>query len=408
VIDPSVTSPSGDRDVPFGRIMAGRRHPALQSGIVRRVARPGSSGGPILGDAMSASDVPTPLARPRPAVLRVLCRTLGKAWDDGIFSMAAQAAFWQALSLPPLFLGLLGALGYVGGWFGPETVDIVESKIVSFARQVFTPEVVDQLIAPTAASILTRGRADVVSVGFLIALWAGSSAIASVVDSITEAHGQYGVRHPVWQRVFSLLIYLCALVVAVFTLPIVALGPDLLPRVLPEAWRPTGAAVVEAFYYPGVGALLVVVLTTVYRAALPHSPPWRRLLPGALLAMVVFVAAATGLRVYLTVLTATGYTYGALATPIAFLLFAFLLGLSIVLGAQLNNAVQEVWPARPVRHPFRAVRRTPRSAPRRPGRLPRFPATRPLQLPRAVHRAGLRVLSRVRRPEMAGRSARRM
>jgi membrane protein len=376
--------------------------------ITRRVATGIGRRTVILGAAMSASDAPTPLTRRRPAIVRVLGRTLGKAWDDGIFSMAAQAAFWQALSLPPLFLGLLGALGYVGGWFGPETVDIVESKIVAFARQVFTPEVVDQLIAPTAASILTRGRADVVSVGFLIALWAGSSAIASVVDSITEAHGQYGVRHPVWQRVFSLLIYLCALVVAVFTLPIVALGPDLLPRVLPEGWRPTAAAVVEAFYYPGVGALLVVMLTTVYRAALPHSPPWRRLLPGALLAMMVFVAAATGLRVYLTVLTATGYTYGALATPIAFLLFAFLLGLSIVLGAQLNNAVQEVWPARPVRHPFRAVRRTPRSAPRRPGRLPRFPATRPLQLPRAVHRAGLRVLSRVRRPEMAGRSARRM
>ena len=194
--------------------------------------------------------------------------------------MAAQAAFWQALSLPPLFLGLLGSLGYVGGWFGPETVDIVEGKIVGFAHRVFTPEVVDQLIAPTASSILTRGRADVVSVGFLIALWAGSSAIASVVDSITEAHGQYGVRHPVWQRLFSLLIYLCALVVAVFTLPLVALGPDLLPRLLPEAWRGAAAIVVETFYYPGVGMLLVLVLTTVYRAALPHSPPWRRAAAG--------------------------------------------------------------------------------------------------------------------------------
>ena len=41
----------------------------------------------------------------------------------------------------------------------------------------------------------------------------------------------------------------------------------------------------------------------------------------------------------------TGYTYGALATPIAFLLFAFFLGLAIMLGAELNNAIQEEWPA---------------------------------------------------------------
>jgi membrane protein len=62
--------------------------------------------------------------------------------------------------------------------------------------------------------------------------------------------------------------------------------------------------------------------------------------------MLVFIASTTGLRVYIAVLTSTGYTYGALATPIAFLLFAFLLGLSIVLGAHLNNAVEEVWPSR--------------------------------------------------------------
>ena len=342
---------------------------------------------------MDRSDEPTALPRPapaparptlpRPTLPRVLARTLRGAWDDNIFSLAAQAAFWQALSLPPLFLGLLGSLGYVGGWFGPETVDVVESGIVAFARQVFTPEVVDQLIAPTAASILTRGRADVVSVGFVVALWAGSSAIASVVDSITAAHGQQHVRHPVWQRLFSLLIYLGALLVAVYALPVVALGPDLLPQVLPAAWRATAAALVDAVYYPGVGALLVLVLTTVYRAALPHSPPWRRLLPGAVVAVVVFFAAAAGLRAYLTVLTATGYTYGALATPVAFLLFAFLLGLSIVLGAELNNAVEEAWPAT------------------RPGRERTAPAVSRLRAG-AARRIPLRIRHGVARPPAAG------
>ncbi len=362
---------------------------------------------------MAAAETPPP-PPPRRAPVRVLGRTVGKAWGDGIFSMAAQAAFWQALSLPPLLLGLLGALGYVGGWFGPETVEIVEARIVAFARQIFTPEVVDQLIAPTAAGILTRGRADVVSVGFLLALWAGSSAIASVVDSITRAHGQHGVRHPVWQRLFSLLIYVCALVVAVFALPVVALGPDLLPQVLPPAWRPAAVAAVEAFYYPGTGALLVAVLTTVYHAALPHSPPWRRLLPGALLAMVVFVAAATGLRVYLTVLTATGYTYGALAAPIAFLLFAFLLGLSVVLGAQLNNAVEEVWPtARPARERgLRAVVRATAAHPvrGRPLRTVGLRVAARIAEPRAlggrVLRRGRALRDRVRRPAVAGRSPR--
>jgi len=49
--------------------------------------------------------------------------------------------------------------------------------------------------------------------------------------------------------------------------------------------------------------------------------------------------------VYLTWITSTGYTYGALATPIAFLLFAFFLGFAIMLGAELNAAIEEEWPA---------------------------------------------------------------
>ena len=103
---------------------------------------------------------------------RVLGLTLGKAWDDDIFSHSAQAAFWQALSLPPLFLALLGSLGFVGGWFGPETVQLVDGTIIDFARRVFTADVVDEIIAPTANDILNKGRADVVSVGFVVSLWA--------------------------------------------------------------------------------------------------------------------------------------------------------------------------------------------------------------------------------------------
>ena len=41
-------------------------------------------------------------------VWRITKRALSKSWDDSIFSESAQAAFWSALSLPPLLLGMLG------------------------------------------------------------------------------------------------------------------------------------------------------------------------------------------------------------------------------------------------------------------------------------------------------------
>jgi membrane protein len=217
------------------------------------------------------------------------------------------------------------------------------------ARGVFSADVVNEIIRPTVSDILTRGHISLVSVGFVISLWAGSSALASLVDSITAAYHQHAVRHPVWQRIFALLLYAVALIGSVFVLPLTALGPDLIPKLLPAAARPTVAQLVGIFYYPGLGVLLMVGLATLYHVVLPNKLPWHRGLPGALLAMVVFLITSSALRLYISSVTAAGYTYGALAAPIAYLLFCFFIAMAIVLGAEFNSAIEELWPAPPTR-----------------------------------------------------------
>ena len=98
-------------------------------------------------------------------------------------------------------------------------------------------------------------------------------------------------------------------------------------------------------YFPALILGLVVAVTILYRVSLPRPLPTHRLLWGAVLAVTVFIVATLGLKFYLTWITSTGYTYGALATPIAFLLFAFFLGFAVMIGAELNAAIQEEFPA---------------------------------------------------------------
>jgi membrane protein len=292
-----------------------------------------------------------------PGPLRLISRTAAKAWDDSFVAMSAQAAFWMTLSLPPLLLGVLGSLGFFTSQFGPATVEAAQREIVRLAATVLSTDVVNQIIRPTVSNILTQGHSSIVSVGFVISLWAGSSALASLVDSITAAYRQDNVRHPVWQRIFALLLYVVALTGSVLVLPLTALGPDLIPELLPVAIRPTVAQLVGIFYYPGLGALLLVGLATLYKVVLPIKLPWHRGLPGALLAMVAFLVTSTGLRFYISWVSGTGYTYGALATPIAYLLFSFFFAMAIVLGAEFNSAIEELWPARPTRRVRRRGRR---------------------------------------------------
>ncbi len=284
-------------------------------------------------------------------IRRITGRTLAKSWDDSIFSESAQAAFWCALSLPPLLLGMLGSLAYVAPMFGPDTLPAIQDQLVSTAARFFSPNVVNEIIEPTVLDIVRGARGEVVSLGFVISLWAGSSAISTFVDSITEAHGQTPLRHPVRQRFFSLGLYVVMLVGAIVAAPFLALGPRKAAELIPDSWN----HVLQFAYYPVLFLALVVAVNLLYRVSLPKPLPSHRLLPGAVLASVVFLFATWALRVYLTWITSTGYTYGALATPIAFLLFAFFLGFAIMLGAELNAAIQEEWPA-PATHTKRFQR----------------------------------------------------
>ncbi|MBE1578433.1 YihY/virulence factor BrkB family protein [Amycolatopsis roodepoortensis] len=302
-------------------------------------------------------DTAAEVAKGRRGPLRLLNRTLSKAWDGNIFSEAAEAAFWQTLSLPPLLLGLLGCLGFVGDWFGQEVVTAVHDRIITFSKTIFSDNAVHDIIEPTVNSILFVGKGEIVSVGFLISLWAGSSAMSSFVDAITVAHDQYGVRNDVWQRIFALLLYLAGLVILVVGLPLLAIGPDLLPQFFPTDWRGTVSYWVGTLYYPVLAVMIVLALTTLYKLALPRRLPWHRGLPGAVLAMVVFLLSSIGLRIYLNWITKTGYTYGALAAPIAFLLLMFFIGLAVVGGAYFNSAIQELWPAKATKRQRRKWRR---------------------------------------------------
>jgi membrane protein len=279
---------------------------------------------------------------------RIARRTLSKSWDDSIFSESAQAGFWSALSLPPLLLGMLGSLSYIAPLFGPDTLPTIQNRLISAASGFFSKNVVNEIIEPTIRDIVAGARGEVVSLGFVISLWAGSSAVSAFVDSVVEAHDQTPLRHPVRQRFFALLLYVVMLVVAIVAAPFVAVGPRKVAEHIPHSW----ADLLRFGYYPALALGLLLAMTFLYRASLPKPLPSHRLVVGALLATTVFVVATAGLRVYLRYITSTGYTYGALATPIAFLLFAFFLGFAIMLGAELNAAIQEEWPA-PIPHTHR-------------------------------------------------------
>src|SRR5829696_10421467 len=213
----------------------------LPSGSPARAGDPsvrdgaGTAGGPTRPSPAGATADATPRAgrldaSPAPirVPLQVLGRTLAKAWQDRILGLSAEAAFWQILSVPPLLIGLLGSLGYLASFLGASSVAEIEDRLLSVSSRVVTSDVVDSLVAPTLDDILGSGRLELVSVGFLLSLWAGSSATATFMNTIVIAYDQRDVRGPVRTRLKALWLFVVGMVMAVLTLPLLVLGRGVL------------------------------------------------------------------------------------------------------------------------------------------------------------------------------------
>jgi membrane protein len=316
-----------------------RRMPVL---AVRRALRRGSDRQRRAAEAVR--EAARPVAQQQH--VSVLRRTVAKAWDDRLLGLSAEAAFWQLLSLAPLFLALLGSIGYLTGLLGASTVNQVETSLLDASRRAFAPSVVDQIIAPTVDGVLRRGRADVISIGFLLGLWAGSSATATFVNTVTIAYGMRDLRGAVRSRLLALGLYLLTVVIGIVLLPVMVIGPSRLVSFFPDAAQGDVETVVQATYWPLVAVLLLVGLVTFYHLAPPRRLPWRRGFPGAVLAALVFVGGTLGLRTYIDFIVDHGFSYGALAAPIGALLFFYVLALAVLLGAELNATIEQTWPSR--------------------------------------------------------------
>lgn len=280
----------------------------------------------------------------------LLHRAAVKAWRDRVLGLSAEAAFWQLLSLPSLFLALIATLGYVSRWFGPGTVDRTEKQIENTLARAFSDQVVSQVIAPTLHEVLNGERGGAISIGFIVALWAGSSAMATFVNTTTIAYDMRDLRGPVRSRLLALWLFLATIAIGVFVLPMLVLGPDLLHRAFPKSMQPTVSTLIGAGYYPVLALILLLGLTTFFKLAPPRRLPWHRGLPGAVLAALVFLAGSAGLRAYISFVLDHNHAYEKLAAPIAALLFFFVLAFGVLLGAEFNAAIEQRTPA-PVKPP---------------------------------------------------------
>ncbi|WP_328823489.1 YihY/virulence factor BrkB family protein [Metallococcus carri] len=273
------------------------------------------------------------------ALARLIVTTVRICLQYRVTGLAAEAGFFALLSFPPLVFGLLGGVGYLGGWLGPNTVNRVTEAIENYAAKFLTEESLREVLLPTITDALHGGRPDVISIGFVLSLWSGSRALNVLLDTISIMYGQGGKRGIVRTRVLSLSLYIMSLLFGAIVLPLIVIGPQLLSE-----WLPGGLQALMLLYWPLVGGLTILGMATLFYIATPVRTPWVRDLPGAVLTLAVWVLSSMVLRWVLGNSVGGTSIYGPLAATIVVLIWLYFIGIAVLIGASLNAAVNRLWP----------------------------------------------------------------
>lgn len=248
------------------------------------------------------------------------------------FGFAAEAAFWGTFTLPWLILGGVSAVSNVAAAAGQNMDGDIEETILDAVRNVLTPEAVDSYVKPMLDEVVT-GSAGLGVIGLIAAMWSGSRVFATFVEGSALINGS-PKRNYLETRGLALTIYVLGLLTLAIVVFSVVKWPDLWQAAL--GILPGGVAFWIIITALGLAA---AATTTMMWLANPRRTKWRYALPGGGVGLIIWLAGSWGLQTYMSWLLRDGSIYGAIASPIAVMLWVFVTTLAMFIGITLNAAI---------------------------------------------------------------------
>jgi len=242
---------------------------------------------------------------------------------------AAAIAYYTLFSVFPLTLLLISL-----GSFVLNSQQAQEAALTAVGTYLpFATELVQRNIERV---LELRGTASVIGVvGFI---WAASGVFGSLSRAINLAWDLERPR-PAWAE-RALAAGLVLLVALLFSLSLFSTAAfevvERLARLLPSDTPISGLSLID-LASTGLPYIFTVLLFSFLYTVLPSTRvAWTEVLPGALLASVVWEVAKNGFTIYLGSFATYNLVYGSLGAVIALLLWSYISGLIILLGAEFT------------------------------------------------------------------------
>jgi membrane protein len=260
-------------------------------------------------------------------------RTYAEVLDDHCLGLAAELAFYFLLALFPALLFLVALVSVM------PVEHVLDQWFTTI--QPFAPPEVLPLIRGQLDELAGGGHSGLLTIGLVGAIWSSSAAMTAIISTLNRAYDLTESR-PWWKARLLAVVLTIAFAVFLVTASVLLLAGRPLFEWM-GGWIGWSSAAVTAWTYlrwPFIAFTVVLAIDLIYHFAPNRRVEWVWLTPGSLLATALWFGASLGFKTYTATVGGFNATYGAIGTVVVLMLWLYLSGLALLIGAELNAEIE--------------------------------------------------------------------
>ena len=278
-------------------------------------------------------DAETPIQIPMGGIWHMLKRVYTDVIDDNVLVIAAGVAFFGLLAIFPAVTALILIAGYA---LNPEDVAAELDELAALLPENAATIIQDQVVQVTGGSDGTTGLLSILSL--LLAIYGATRGVKTLMAGINVAYGEKERRGFVRLNLTAYVLT-AVLIFGVLVSLAMMIGT-------PAALAFVGVSQNVGFLVLAAQFILLAIMSVgglsfLYRyAPSRRAAKWRWILPGSVLATLLWMLGTMGFSVYAQNFATYNETYGALGGVIILLTWMWLSAFIILLGAEVNAELE--------------------------------------------------------------------
>jgi membrane protein len=247
-----------------------------------------------------------------------------------IDSRAAAVAFNFTLAVFPSIIFLFTLIPYIN-------IPHLDLQILNFLENVM-PKGLFEEAKTTIIDITSKKRGNVLSFGFLFALYASTSGMMSLMRTFNLTYRTAESRGFFKQRLVALLLNFLLTFILFLAILLLIVGRKIIDVFIENNWltEDFNFFALETIRYGVAFSVLFMAVSIIYYVAPSIQKRWKFVNTGSITASILIILSTNLFSYYLSNFASYNRLYGSIGTIIALMLWLYLVAYVLIIGFEIN------------------------------------------------------------------------